>query len=222
MDGDGRRPGLRDRRSGAAVGQPLRQRLDHATVRHHRDAGVGRTPTPSSSPTCTEPGMAGLLWSRPSDGSGDQRCGTSTSPAAQARPARDDRQPPRRSRTVHTGRRPVLPSDDQDPATRWRTTLPFPVQVVARVEVIDEISDGKSRPSIATTTATGTASSASSAASAWSSSSTPRRSPPHAQHPITGQPVLTASTTRQDLVPSRDRWPRWRAGDWTEARPEPR
>jgi RHS repeat-associated protein len=33
--------------------------------------------------------------------------------------------------------------DDARPKTRWRTPLPFPVQVVARVEVIDEISHGK-------------------------------------------------------------------------------
>lgn len=33
--------------------------------------------------------------------------------------------------------------DQQRPATRWRTPLPFPVQVVARVEVIDHISKGK-------------------------------------------------------------------------------
>jgi hypothetical protein len=33
--------------------------------------------------------------------------------------------------------------DSSSPRTRWRTTLPFPVQVVARVEVIDEISRGK-------------------------------------------------------------------------------
>ena len=34
-------------------------------------------------------------------------------------------------------------ADQQDPATRWQTPLPFPVQVVACVEVIDEISRGK-------------------------------------------------------------------------------
>jgi RHS repeat-associated protein len=34
-------------------------------------------------------------------------------------------------------------ADDERPETRWRTTLPFPVQVVARVEVIDLISHGK-------------------------------------------------------------------------------
>ena len=33
--------------------------------------------------------------------------------------------------------------DDARPETRWRTPLPFPVQVVARVEVIDELSHGK-------------------------------------------------------------------------------
>ena len=33
--------------------------------------------------------------------------------------------------------------DQKKPATRWRTPLPFPVQVVARVEVMDEISKGK-------------------------------------------------------------------------------
>jgi RHS repeat-associated protein len=33
--------------------------------------------------------------------------------------------------------------DDAQSETRWRTPLPFPVQVVARVEVIDEISHGK-------------------------------------------------------------------------------
>ncbi|MDX8126804.1 SpvB/TcaC N-terminal domain-containing protein [Methylomonas sp. OY6] len=33
--------------------------------------------------------------------------------------------------------------DQPLPATRWRTPLPFPVQVVARVEVIDQLSNGK-------------------------------------------------------------------------------
>jgi RHS repeat-associated protein len=34
-------------------------------------------------------------------------------------------------------------TDDAQPETRWRTALPFPVQVVAQVEVIDQISGGK-------------------------------------------------------------------------------
>ncbi|MDH6222813.1 SpvB/TcaC N-terminal domain-containing protein [Streptomyces pseudovenezuelae] len=33
--------------------------------------------------------------------------------------------------------------DQADPATRWRTTLPFPVQVVTKVEVTDQISGGR-------------------------------------------------------------------------------
>jgi hypothetical protein len=33
--------------------------------------------------------------------------------------------------------------DQKQPETRWKTPLPFPVQVVSRVEVIDEISKGK-------------------------------------------------------------------------------
>jgi RHS repeat-associated protein len=33
--------------------------------------------------------------------------------------------------------------DERRPATRWKTPLPFPVQVVARVQVIDRISGGK-------------------------------------------------------------------------------
>ncbi|MEO8128239.1 MAG: RHS repeat-associated core domain-containing protein [Bryobacteraceae bacterium] len=33
--------------------------------------------------------------------------------------------------------------DEKNPKTRWKTPLPFPVQVVAHVEVIDELSGGK-------------------------------------------------------------------------------
>ena len=33
--------------------------------------------------------------------------------------------------------------DQKRPETRWKTTLPFPVHVVARVEVIDQFSKGK-------------------------------------------------------------------------------
>jgi RHS repeat-associated protein len=33
--------------------------------------------------------------------------------------------------------------DQQCPATRWKTSLPFPVQVVSKVEVIDDVSGGK-------------------------------------------------------------------------------
>ncbi|MFD1322658.1 SpvB/TcaC N-terminal domain-containing protein [Micromonospora sonneratiae] len=33
--------------------------------------------------------------------------------------------------------------DAAQPATRWRTTLPFPVQVVSRIEITDQISQGR-------------------------------------------------------------------------------
>src|SRR5262249_23652293 len=33
--------------------------------------------------------------------------------------------------------------DEKRPETRWKTPLPFPVQVVVRVEVIDALSNGK-------------------------------------------------------------------------------
>src|SRR6185503_18106195 len=36
-----------------------------------------------------------------------------------------------------------LLNDNDNPQTRWRTPLPFPVQVVARVEVFDQFSRGK-------------------------------------------------------------------------------
>src|SRR5215213_1195353 len=34
-------------------------------------------------------------------------------------------------------------ADDRDNGLKWKTRLPFPVQCVARVEAIDEISKGK-------------------------------------------------------------------------------
>jgi RHS repeat-associated protein len=55
-------------------------------------------------------------------------------------------------RDNHTGARTLIeyaPStrfyleDERRPETRWRSRLPFPVQVVARVEALDEISRGK-------------------------------------------------------------------------------
>jgi hypothetical protein len=57
-----------------------------------------------------------------------------------------------RERNNHSGARILVeytPStrfyveDEKQPQTRWQTRLPFPVQVVSRVEVIDEISGGK-------------------------------------------------------------------------------
>ena len=90
-------------------------------------------------------GVAGVLWSRDADGSNrsgmffldftggvkpyllhhvDNRVGAET---------RVEYAPSTRFRL----------EDERRPETRWKTPLPFPVQVVARVETIDQISGGK-------------------------------------------------------------------------------
>ena len=87
-------------------------------------------------------GMAGLLWSRPTDGSGESGLRFLDFSGGH-KPGLLD------TMDNHLGARTTVqygPStefflcDDRNPATRWRTTLPFPVQVVARVDVVDEIS----------------------------------------------------------------------------------
>ncbi len=47
------------------------------------------------------------------------------------------------TRVAYTSSTDFYLADEANPATRWRTRLPFPVQVVARVEVIDQLSGGK-------------------------------------------------------------------------------
>ena len=42
----------------------------------------------------------------------------------------------------YTSSTAVLPGRRRRPGTRWRTPLPFPVQVVDRVEVVDRVSGG--------------------------------------------------------------------------------
>lgn len=89
-------------------------------------------------------GMAGLLWSRAADGTG---------PAMRFLDLTGGHKPYLLDRMDnHLGAVTAvryLPStrfllrDRADPATRWRTTLPFPVHVVAHVEVADEISSGR-------------------------------------------------------------------------------
>ena len=104
-------------------------------------------------------------------------------------------------------------ADLERPETRWKTPLPFPVQVVERVEV-DRCAcpAASSPPSTATTTATGTAPSASSAASAASSSSTRRcfeefNAPGTARNDDVdssrSRRTLLAAAADQDLVPPR-------------------
>jgi RHS repeat-associated protein len=90
-------------------------------------------------------GMAGVLWSRAADG-------TSGSPLRFLDPTGGHKPYLVETMDNHLGAvtsvtyRPSTDyflADDTHPATRWRTTLPFPVHVVARVEVRDQISTGR-------------------------------------------------------------------------------
>ena len=140
-----RRPGLRRPRPGAVVGQPVRQRVDRGAGHRAPAPPTWSTPTPCSSPTCTAPGWPGCCSAAAPTGPARPRCGSSTSPAASSRTCS--------TRWTTTSapappcstcpRRRFLLADEADPATRWRTPLPFPVQVVARVEVHDAISAGR-------------------------------------------------------------------------------
>ncbi|MGL5861374.1 MAG: SpvB/TcaC N-terminal domain-containing protein [Phycicoccus sp.] len=90
-------------------------------------------------------GMAGVLWSRAADGA-------SGSPLRFLDPTGGHKPYLLETMDNHLGAvtsvtyRPSTDyflADDTRPATRWRTTLPFPVNVVARVEVHDRISTGR-------------------------------------------------------------------------------
>ncbi len=91
-------------------------------------------------------GMAGLLWSRPADGSG-QSVLRFLDFSGGHKPGllnRLDNHLGARTTVQYRPSTEFFLCDDRDPATRWRTTLPFPVHVVARVDVVDEISAGTS------------------------------------------------------------------------------
>lgn len=90
-------------------------------------------------------GMGGLLWSRASNGSGAAGLRFLDFTGGRKPYLLD-------TMDNHLGAQTTvqyLPStvfflrDEADPATRWRTTLPFPVHVVAHVEVYDQISFGR-------------------------------------------------------------------------------
>ena len=90
-------------------------------------------------------GMAGLLWSRTATGSGG-------SPprfldlTGGVKPYLLDTLNNHLGALTTVAYRPSTSyylADQADPATRWRTTLPFPVHVVARVEVSDQVSAGR-------------------------------------------------------------------------------
>lgn len=90
-------------------------------------------------------GMAGLLFSRAADGSGGPRL-RFLDFAGGVKPhlltAMDNHLGASTSVTYRPSTQEYL-RDQADRSTRWRTTLPFPVHVVSRVEVTDVISGGR-------------------------------------------------------------------------------
>ena len=130
--------------------RPARQRRRRRAVEHRRGAGPRQACASSTSPAASSPTCSIEM---------DNHIGAVT-------------------RVDYAPSTQFYLEDEQRRETRWKTPLPFPVQVVARVEVIDEIRAASSPPNTAITTATGTAPSASSAASAGSTSATPRCSNP--------------------------------------------
>jgi RHS repeat-associated protein len=90
-------------------------------------------------------GMAGLLFSRAADGSGRPRLrfldftGGVKPHLLEAM----DNHLGATTRVTYVPSTQEYLRDQADPGTRWRTTLPFPVHVVSRVEVLDAISGGR-------------------------------------------------------------------------------
>ncbi|NGN65282.1 hypothetical protein G5C51_15410 [Streptomyces sp. A7024] len=90
-------------------------------------------------------GMAGLLFSRAADGSGRPHLrflDFSGGVKPQLLELMDNHLGAVTRVTYAPSTREYL-RDQRDPATRWRTTLPFPVQVVTHIEVTDAISGGR-------------------------------------------------------------------------------
>jgi RHS repeat-associated protein len=90
-------------------------------------------------------GMAGVLWSRASDGSSGSPL-RFLDPTGGGKPYLLETMDNHLGAVTSVTYRPSTEyflADELRPATRWRTTLPFPVHVVARVEVRDQISTGR-------------------------------------------------------------------------------
>jgi RHS repeat-associated protein len=90
-------------------------------------------------------GMAGVLWSRAANGSGGSPL-RFLDLTGGVKPYLLDAMDNHLGALTTVHYRPSTAyflADQADPATRWRTTLPFPVQVVARVEVTDQLSSGR-------------------------------------------------------------------------------
>jgi RHS repeat-associated protein len=89
-------------------------------------------------------GMVGLLYSRSADGTGQHMRFLDFSGAVKPYllSSMDSHRGATTTVTYASSTEEYL-RDQKQPETRWRTTLPFPVHVVSRVEVFDAISGGR-------------------------------------------------------------------------------
>src|SRR5204862_3653557 len=90
-------------------------------------------------------GMAGVLFSRAADGSGRPhlRFLDLTGGLKPHLLTRMDNHLGALTRVTYRPSTAEYLRDQAHPATRWRTTVPFPVHVVSHVEVTDAISGGR-------------------------------------------------------------------------------
>ncbi|GGG60520.1 SpvB/TcaC N-terminal domain-containing protein [Hymenobacter glacieicola] len=91
-------------------------------------------------------GVAGLLWTRDAQAVGRKQQYLFLDLTGRVKPYvlnQMDNNMGALTRVQYTASTKFYQEDQKRPATRWRTPLPFPVQVVHRVEVLDRISGGK-------------------------------------------------------------------------------
>src|SRR5262249_50105351 len=90
-------------------------------------------------------GVSGILWTRPAQRAGQDHCFflDLTGGAKPYLLAQIDNNMGASTTVSYAPSTRFYLADEPDPATRWRTPLPFPVQVVAHVEVVDALSGGR-------------------------------------------------------------------------------
>jgi RHS repeat-associated protein len=90
-------------------------------------------------------GFSGLLWSRDADGSSEKTLHFLDFSGGVKPYLLNvmDNHVGATTRVSYSSSTKFYLQDEQNPQTRWKTPLPFPVQVVSRVEVVDAISGGR-------------------------------------------------------------------------------
>lgn len=89
-------------------------------------------------------GVAGLLWSRNADATGPSLLFLDFTGGAKPYLLNEvDNHAGAVTRVEYAPSTRFYLEDERRPETRWKTTLPFPVQVVSRVETLDQVSGGK-------------------------------------------------------------------------------